>query len=61
MSTTLLSQYPQFYQNGRYYAYAIGIENGCEVTHKIELTRDEFERDVYPVLVREYMHHRGWI
>lgn len=43
------------------HAYAIGIENGCEVTHKIELTATEFERDVYPVLVREYIHRRGWI
>lgn len=60
MSSTLLSQYPQFYQNGRYYAYTIGIENGCRVTHKIELTRDEFERDVYPILLEEYMHRCGW-
>ena len=61
MSTCLLKQYPQFYQNGRFYAYAVGVENGCEVTYKIELTRDEFERDVYPVLVEEYMHRNGWI
>ena len=61
MSTCLLKQYPQFYQNGRFYAYAVGIENDCEVTHKIELTRDEFEHDVYPVLVEEYMHRNSWI
>ena len=59
MSTCLLKQYPQFYQNGRFYAYAVDIENGCEVTHKIELSRDEFERVVYPVLEREYMQRNG--
>ena len=61
MSTCLLKQYPQFYQNGRFYAYAVGVENDCEVTYNIELTRDEFECDVYPVLVEEYMHRNGWI
>lgn len=61
MSTCLLKQYPQFYQNGRFYAYAVGIENGYEVTYKIELSKDEFKRDVYPVLVDEYMCRNGWI
>lgn len=41
--------------------YAVGIENGYEVTYKIELSRDEFERDVYPVLEREYMQRNGWL
>ena len=61
MSTCLLKQYPQFYQNGRFYAYAVGVENGCEVTYKIELSRNEFERVVYPLLEREYMQRNGWL
>ena len=61
MSTCLLKQYPQFYQNGRFYAYAVGVEKGYEVTYKVELSRDEFKRVVYPVLEREYMQRNGWI
>lgn len=61
MNTCLLKRYPQFYQNGRFYAYAVGVENSREVTHKVELSRDEFEREVYPILVYEYMHGYGWI
>ena len=61
MSTCLLKQYPQFYQNGRFYAYVVGVENGYEVTYKIELSKDEFERVVYPVLEREYMQRDGWM
>ena len=61
MSACLLKQYPQFYQNGRFYAYAVGVENGCEVTYKVELSRDEFERVMYPVLEREYTQRNGLV
>ena len=59
MSVSILKEYPHFYHGGKFYMYGSANVNGYAVTRLFECSRQFFEREMYPGIVKDYIrrHH----
>ena len=59
MSLLVLNEYPHFYHNGKFYMYGSASVNGFAVTRLFECSRQFFEREMYPNILKDYkIRHR---
>lgn len=56
MSASILKEYPHFYHDGKFYMYGSANVNGYAVTRLFECSRQFFEREMYPGIVKDYIH-----
>jgi len=59
MSSTVLKEYPHLHHDGKFFMYGSANVNGFAVARLFECSREFFEREMYPGILRDYIRRHN--